>query len=69
MSSIYDIMRVPKQASTNEIRTKYHLLCRGYHPTRDPSDAQHFAEVQKACYIQSQGIRVSFIIYWAIKVK
>lgn len=36
----YDNLKVPRTASTDEIRRAYRALCRQYHPDRNPNDPE-----------------------------
>lgn len=53
MSSLYETLLLPTSANSEQIKTNYYLLCRKYHPTRNPYGYDHYLKIQKAYTILS----------------
>lgn len=59
-SSLYEVLQVPKNADTNEIKKAYHRFALRYHPDKNPGDVdaqRKFVEVSEAYQVLIDGAR------------
>jgi len=57
MKSLYDILEVPKDANTVEIKKAYKTLSMKYHPDRETGDEEKFKAIKEAYEVLSDSER------------